>query len=38
LASHSANPFVVAGWDHLLWAVDFAGTDVVAIDPARARG
>lgn len=38
VASHSANPFVVAGWDHVLWAVDFAGTDVVAIDPARARG
>jgi hypothetical protein len=33
----TGNPFVVSGGDHLLWVVDFAGTDVVAIDPAKAR-
>ena len=38
VTSRSANPFVVAGWNHLLWVVDFAGTDVVAIDPTKARG
>ncbi|MEP6649680.1 MAG: hypothetical protein ABJA74_07165 [Lapillicoccus sp.] len=38
LASHSGNPFVVAGWDHLLWAVDYTGTDVVAIDPTKTPG
>jgi len=34
----TANPFVVSGGDHLLWVVDFAGTDVVAIDPAKVHG
>ena len=38
ISSGTGNPFVVAGGDHLLWAVDFAGTDVVAIDPLTARG
>jgi YVTN family beta-propeller protein len=36
--STTGNPFVVAGWDHYLWTVDFSGTDVVAIDPRLARG
>ena len=31
------NPFVVAGWDGRLWAVDFTGTEVVRIDPDRLR-
>ena len=30
----SANPFVIAGLDGVVWAVDFLGTDVVRIDPA----
>lgn len=29
------NPFVLAGWDGQLWAVDFSGTEVVRIDPER---
>jgi streptogramin lyase len=29
------NPFVVAAYADLLWVVDFAGTEVLAIDPAR---
>jgi YVTN family beta-propeller protein len=28
------NPFVLAAYDDLLWMVDFAGTRVLAIDPA----
>jgi len=33
VASGVVNPFVVAGYRGRLWAVDYAGTDVVAIDP-----
>ncbi len=30
------NPFVANELDGLLWVADFQGTDVVAIDPAKA--
>jgi YVTN family beta-propeller protein len=30
-----SNPFVLAGWDSLLWIVDFKGTDLIAVDPAK---
>jgi YVTN family beta-propeller protein len=33
-----ANPFVLAGWDGLLWVVDFKGTDLVVVDPERLPG
>jgi YVTN family beta-propeller protein len=36
LASGTGNPFVISGYDGKVWAVDFAGEDVVAIDPHRA--
>lgn len=31
------NPFVLVGYRGLLWTVDFQGTDVEAIDPAKLR-
>ena len=31
------NPFVVAGWSGALWVVDFKGTAVEEIDPAKLR-
>jgi virginiamycin B lyase len=34
ITSPSANPFVIAGLDGLVWAVDFLGTDVIGIDPS----
>jgi YVTN family beta-propeller protein len=30
------NPFVIAGMDGEVWAVDYVGTDVVRIDPSLA--
>ena len=38
IESSAANPFVLAGFDGGVWAVDFLGTDVVRIDPALALG
>ncbi len=34
-ASGVANPFVLAAYRGMVWVVDFAGTDVVRIDPSR---
>ena len=35
VASTVTDPFVVTGFRGLLWAADFAGSEVVRIDPAR---
>jgi hypothetical protein len=29
-----ANPFVLAGYAHRLWLVDFAGTRLLEVDPS----
>lgn len=35
LTRTTGNPFVVAGHEGAVWAVDYVGTDVVRIDPTR---
>lgn len=36
LDSAVGTPFVIAGYQGLVWAVDYSGSDVVAIDPGKA--
>jgi virginiamycin B lyase len=34
-ALNAGNPFTLAAYRHRLWIADFAGTDVIEVDPAR---
>lgn len=35
VSSGVSNPFVLAGYRGQVWVVDFAGTDIVRINPSR---